>query len=149
MFVAVRMDRGNTPENRGSPRTVRSVSERELAITLVLLLAQKSDGKFSPMAFYDDDMDFMEDLAYKLNVPNSTSFKNKVVKVCRHLVSFGVLYARIARTAKEYIDEPNRQQNYMLRPGKVHLLREERRPGVTYGPQGEAEWLLRHAYPAN
>ncbi len=45
--------------------------------------------------------------------------------------------------------EPNRQQNYRLRPGKGHLLRQERRPGITYGPQGEAEWLLRHAYPAD
>ena len=130
-------------------RKVRDVPQRELAIALVLQLAQAPTEKFSPLAFYDDDMEFMADLARALNVPDDSAFKNKVVKVCRRLVQFGVLYARITQTAKEYIDEPNRQQNYRLRPGKGHLLRQERRPGITYGPQGEAEWLLRHAYPAD
>lgn len=128
-------------------RKARDVSEREMAIALVLQLALEPTERFSPMGFYDDDMEFMKDLALELNLPYDQAFKNKVVKVCRHLVRFGVLYARIAQTAKEYIDEPNRQQNYFLRPGKGHLMRQERRPGITYGPQGEAEWLLRHAYP--
>lgn len=136
------------PAPTAEKRKVRSVAERELAIVLVLQLAQEPTEKFSPMAFYDDDLEFMADLARTLNVPNDGAFKNKVVKVCRHLVRFGVLYARITQTAKEYNDEPNRQQNYTLRPGKGHLLRQERRPGITYGPLGEAEWLLRHAYPS-
>lgn len=128
-------------------RKVRDVSERELAIALVLQLAHEPTERFSPMGSYDDDAEFMFDLAVELNVPDDQAFKNKVVKVCRHLVRFGVLHAKIAQTAKEYIDEPNRQQNYTLRTGKGHLLRQECRPGITYGPQGEAEWLLRHAYP--
>lgn len=135
------------PAIGASKRKVRDVAERDLAIALVLLLAQEPTEKFSPMGFYDDDMEFMSDLALTLNVPDDKSFKNKVVKVCRHLVRFGVLSAKITQTAKEYNDEPNRQQNYMLRPGKGHLMRQERRPGITYGPLGEAEWLLRHAYP--
>ena len=135
------------PAVAASKRKLRDVAERDLAIALVLLLAEEPTEKFSPMGFYDDDMEFMSDLALTLNVQDDKSFKNKVVKVCRHLVRFGVLYAKVTQTAKEYNDEPNRQQNYMLRPGKGHLMRQERRPGITYGPQGEAEWLLRHAYP--
>ncbi len=89
----------------------------------------------------------MADLADRLRVRVDAAFKNKVVKVCRRLVRYGVLHARIVQTAKEYIDEPRRQQEYTLRPGKSHLLRREAKPGVCYGPRGEAEWLLRHAYP--
>ena len=128
-------------------RSVRSVSEREMAIALVLELAQHAPFVFSPMGFYDDDFEFMVALAERLNVQHDNKLKNKVVKVCRRLVNFGVLLAKISPTAKEYIDEPSRQQNYMLRPGKAHLLTGPERPGITYGPQGEAQWLLRHAYP--
>lgn len=130
-------------------RRIRSVGDRELAIELVLELAKTPTETFSPMCFYDDDFDFMQALSQRLNVPHDKPFKNKVVKVCRHLVRYGVLHARITQTAKEYIDEPNRQQNYSLRPGKSFLLISEAIPGVRYGPRGEAEWLLRHAYPEN
>ncbi len=128
-------------------RSVRSVTERELAIELVLELAQESPHTFSPMGFYDDDASFLGALSERLDVPDNNQFKCKVIKVCRRLVNYGVLSARITQTAKEYVDEPRRQQNYTLRPGKAHLLTSPKRPGVTYGPQGEAEWLLRHAYP--
>lgn len=131
----------------GTKRSVRSVSERDIAIALVLELAQTHTQTFSPMGFYDDDYEFLTALAERLNAPNDNQFKNKVVKVCRHLVNYRVLFAAITQTAKEYTDEPNRQQNYTLKPGKAHLLTEPARPGVTYGPKGEAEWLLRYAYP--
>lgn len=128
-------------------RSMRSVTERELAIELVLELAQEPTHTFSPMGFYDDDYEFLGSLSERLNAPNDNQFKRKVIKVCRRLVNYGVLFARIKQTAKEYSDEPNRQQNYTLRPGKAHLLMQPARQGVTFGPQGEAEWLLRHAYP--
>ena len=136
-----------TADTQSTKRKVRDVSERELAIALVLALAHETNYTFSPLGFYDDDLEFMAELAAQLNVPYDQAYKNKVIKVSRQLVNYGVLYARITQTAKEYIDEPNRQQNYTLNPVKVHLLTEPARPGITYGPQGEAEWLLRHAYP--
>lgn len=128
-------------------RKAREVTERECALQLVLELAATPTQTFAPLGFYDDDFEFMTALAERLNVTHDNAFKNKVVKVCRRLVNYGVLFAKITQTAKEYIDEPNRQQNYRLRPGKAHLLTQEARPGITYGPQGEAEWLLRYAYP--
>lgn len=141
--------KGETPEARieGTKRSVRSVSERDIAIALVLELAQAPPHTFSPMGFYDDDYEFLVALAERLKAPNDNQLKNKVIKVCRRLVNYGVLFAGITQTAKEYTDEPNRQQNYTLRPGKAHLLTGPARLGITYGPQGEAEWLLRHAYP--
>lgn len=128
-------------------RSMRSVTEREIAMALVLEYVETNCISFSLMGFYDDDADFLQGLAERLKVPNDTSFKNKLTRVVRRLVNYGVLYSRMSGTAKEYIDEPAKQMNYRLKNGKAELIRQERKPGVTMGPEGEVSFLLRHAYP--
>ena len=134
-------------ESRPIKQSVRHLSEREIALALVLEYAETSCISFSLMGFYDDDADFLQALSERLNVPNDSAFKNKLTRVVRRLVNYGVFYSRMSGTAKEYIDEPAKQMNYRMRPGKAELIRQERRPGITLGPLGEAEFLLRHAYP--
>lgn len=128
-------------------RSMRSVTEREIAMALVLEYVETNCISFSLMGFYDDDADFLQGLAERLNVPNDSSFKNKLTRVVRRLVNYGVLNSRMSGTAKEYVDEPSKQMNYRLKNGKAEVIRQERKPGVTMGPEGETAFLLRHAYP--
>lgn len=127
-------------------RKIRNVSEREIALTLVLELAQSGLPSFSLMGFYDDDFEFIEGLADRLNVPFDKSFTNKLTKVVRTLVNYGVLYSRMAGTHKEYFGEPTKQMEYWLRPGKAELIRRGKSE-VTMAPEDEVAFLLRHAYP--
>lgn len=129
-------------------RPLRGISEREIAIALVLHYAESECISFSLMGFYDDDFDFLQGLAERLGVSHDKPMENKLRRVVRRLVQYGVLHAHMGATAKEYIDEPSKQMNYKLKPGKAHLMLQPHRPGITMGPEGEAEYLLRHAYPA-
>lgn len=128
------------------PRAIRGISEREIAVALVLELAEGKYHDFSMMGFYDDDADFLREVAARLNVPNNKSFISKMTRVVRHLVNYGVLHSRMMSTHKEYIGEPAKQTNYWLKPGKAELIRHE--PGEHWmGALGETEFLLRRAYP--
>lgn len=129
-------------------RTARQVSEREIAIALVLNMANLSGHqRIALMGFYDDDFEFLQELAAELKVEFKKPFFNKLTKVVRHLVNYGVLYSEMRGTHKEYLGEPNKQMEYWLRPGRARLMRQPYKPGVTLGPEGEASFLLRHAYP--
>ena len=127
-------------------RTARQISEREIALSLVLELAESGLMDFSMMGFYDDDAEFLHDLADRLQVECDKKFLNKVTKVVRRLVSYGVLYAKMCGTHKEYIGEPAKQMNYWLPPGKANLLTRGK-TDFTMTPDGEAAYLLRRAYP--
>lgn len=129
-----------------SQRKIRSVSEREIALALVLEFAESELINFSLMGFYDDDFDFISDLAERLNVANDTSFKNKLTKVVRTLVNYNVLHSRMSGTHKEYFGEPTKQMDYWLRPGKAELIRRGK-TDYTMAPEDEAAFLIRHAYP--
>jgi hypothetical protein len=131
-------------------RPVRKVSEREIAIACVIELATQPPYKFSLLGFYDDDEDYLTALAERLGVPKpgtpgGNAFKNKLTKVVRRLVRFGVLRSQMSGTAKEYFGEPAKQMNYYLDPGRARRMR----PGAKgyNGPEWEAEFLLRNAYP--
>lgn len=129
-----------------SQRKIRSVSEREIAMALVLEFAESGLINFSLMGFYDDDFDFIQDVAERLNVANDTSFKNKLKKVVRTLVNYNVLHSQMSSTHKEYFGEPAKQMDYWLRPGKAELIRRGKTEH-TMSPEDEAAFLLRHAYP--
>lgn len=142
------MTRGeDTLEAPRLDQNIRRISEREIAMALVLEYAETHCISFSLMGFYDDDADFLQGLAVRLRVPNNKAFWAKLTRVVRKLVNYGVFHARMRGTAKEYIDEPAKQMTYWMRAGKDALLRREYKPGVTMGPEGEAAFLLRHAYP--
>lgn len=129
-------------------RTSRQVSEREIAIALVLEMAQlRGNQRIALMGFYDDDHEFLVDLARVLNVEYGKPWFNKLTKVVRCLVNHGVLHSEMRGTHKEYIGEPSKQMEYWLRPGKAHLLRQPYKAGVFMGPEDEASFLLRRAYP--
>lgn len=127
-------------------RTARQVSERELAIALVLELAESGLSRFSLLGFYDDDAGFIDGLAKRLQIEFSKSFQNKVTKVVRRLVNYGVLYSEVRGTHKEYLGEPSKQREYWLNPGKANLLTRGK-TDYTMAPENEAAYLLRHAYP--
>jgi hypothetical protein len=128
-------------------RTPRQVSERELAISLVLALAESGLIHFSLSGYYDDDEEFMAILSERLNVERNQAFLNKVTKVVRRLVNHDVLISDMSSNHKQYIGEPAKQKDYRLRPGKATLLTQEKTE-VTMGPEGEASFLVRRAYPA-
>ena len=58
-------------------RTARQVSERELAIALVLELTESGLNRFSLLGAYDDDAEFIDDLANRLHVEFGKAFHNK------------------------------------------------------------------------
>ncbi|KND62281.1 hypothetical protein BVER_01725 [Candidatus Burkholderia verschuerenii] len=127
-------------------RLVRHVSEREMAIALVLEFAESGLSKFSLFGFYDDDAEFMKDVADRLRAGFTKSFHNKLTKVVRCLVRYGVLHSEMRGTHKEYFGEPTKQMEYWLRPGKARLLTRGE-TDCTMSPEDEAAFLLRHAYP--
>lgn len=128
-------------------RTARQVSERELAIALVMEFAETEQITVSLMGFYDDDADFISNLAQRVGVALDGAFNNKLRKVMRRLVQYGVFYSRMRGTQKEYFGEPEKTMVYWLKNGKDALIRREAKPGICMGPLGETEFLLRHAYP--
>jgi hypothetical protein len=128
-------------------RTARQVSERELALALVLELAETPRHRFALLGFYDDDADFLQALANRVQVEWDKAFHNKITRVSRRLVNYGVLYSEMRGTYKEYIGEPSKQMEYWLLPGKANLLTRGQ-TDYTMSPEGEASFLLRHAYPA-
>lgn len=127
-------------------RTIRQIPEREIAIALVLELAGTRTNTFSLLGFYDDDADFIEALADRLQVPNDKPYRNKVLRVTRNLVAGRALVAEMRGTHKEYMGEPARQMNYSLPPGKARLLARGKTEH-TWEPEQEASFLIRRAYP--
>lgn len=99
------------------------------------------------LGFYDDDADFLADLADRLNVIGDKAFHNKLTRVVRKLVNYGVLRAEMCGTYKEYIGEPTKQMNYCFaKPGKADLLTRGESEH-TGSPEWEASFLIRRAYP--
>lgn len=134
------------PPERGLKRGVRTVSEREIAIALVLEFAESGLYCFALRGFYDDDADFLSGLADRLNVAFDMAFHNKLTRVTRHLVRYNVLFASMRGTNKEYLGEPAKQMEYKLKPGKSNLLTRGKSEH-TGSPEWEAGFLLRNAYP--
>ena len=124
----------------------REISERDIAINLVIELAESGLSSFSLLGFYDDDCYFLSDLAERLNVIEDKSWKNKLTKVVRVLVNYGVLTARMNNNHKDHIGEPTKQMEYTLKVGKAQLLTRGKTE-YTGDPEWEASFLLRNAYP--
>lgn len=129
-------------------RPVRKVSEREMALALVLELAESGRPSFSLLGFYDNDAGFVDDLARRLNVDaDDKAYLNKLTKVVRTLARHNALLAEMRGTHKYYIGEPAKQMEYSLPVGKAALLTRGQTE-FTMTPEGEAAFLIRRAYPA-
>lgn len=129
-----------------SARLIRNVTEREVAVALILEYAERDCTSIALMGFYDDDCEFLQALAIRLRVEFDNSFTNKLRKVIRNLVSVGVFHARMRGTHKEYFGEPSKQMEYSLKPGKAALIRRGK-TDFTMTPEDEAAFLIRRAYP--
>lgn len=127
-------------------RDAKKVTEREIAVALVLELALSELPSFSMMGFYDDDAEFIDAVAERVSTPNNKAFTNKMTKVVRELVNCGVLVSRMGSTHKEYFGEPTKQKDYWLKPGKARLI-QRGKTEHTMDSEGETDFLLRHAYP--
>lgn len=136
-------------------RLIRNITEREIALKLVLLLAQRVQSsyfgfEFSLYAFYDNDIEFVQDLHEDLCVNECNASYAKINRVVRRLVNYGILKASTRSNHKEYLGEPTHQRNYSFaNNGKALLLTAGEIPGIRGTPEWEAEFLLRHAYPDN
>lgn len=127
--------------------TIRNVTERELALALVLELAESGAPYFAPYGYYDDDSDFLSSLAARLGVVEDKAFNAKLRRVARRLVNYGVLYGQMRGTLKEYFGEPTKQMEYGFKnPGKARHLTAPKSSALM-GPEREAAFLIRHAYP--
>lgn len=133
-------------------RPAKAIPEREIALAVCLELAEGGTREFSLLGFYDDDAEYLDDLAKRLRVDwragaPQKAWMAKLRRVVQHLVRSGVLYASRRGTNKDYIGEPTQQTNYgFVNPGKYRSLTAPEGKGL-WGPQKEAAWLLRHAYP--
>ena len=127
-------------------RKIRTVSEREIAIAVLLTMAHHDRNWFALLGFYDDDADFVADVAFTLGVHPDKPYYNKLLKTVRRLVNYGVLASRMRGTGKQYIGEPAKQMEYALKPGKLRLL-QRGNTEHTMEPEDEAAFILRHAYP--
>lgn len=128
-------------------RAVAAVSERDFAIALVLELASSGAPYFAPYGYYDDDAEFLSALASRLGLTQDRAFDAKLRRVARNLVNHGVLYGQMRGTLKEYYGEPTKQMEYGFRnPGKARHLTAPASESLM-GPEREAAFLLRHAYP--
>jgi hypothetical protein len=124
-----------------------SAADRHFALALVRELAESEAPYFAPMGFYDDDHDFLEDLAKRAGEVRGRSFDARLRRVARRLVQYGVLVGQMRGTHKEYFGEPTKQMEYgFAKPGKAALLTRPRDHNCM-GPEREAEFLIRHAYP--
>lgn len=128
-------------------KVIRHIPDRDIAIALVLELAESGLHHFALLGFYDDDAEFLDGLAHRLGVEFSNQFVTKVKRVVRKLVQYGVLYGQMRGTHKEYIGEPTKQMEYgFAKPGKAGLLTRGE-TSCTGTPEWEAGFLLRYAYP--
>ena len=133
-----------------SARKAGEIPEREIAIALLLELARcRGYPNFALLGFYDDDADFLEALAHRLNVSKDKAWRNKLLRVVRRLVQYGVLSAQMRGTQKEYLGEPAKQMEYAMEPGWSLRLAPDLYPH--YKPMmsadREASFLIRRAYP--
>ena len=131
--------------------TTRQLSERKIAVGLMVKLARMTPPVFSMLRFYDDDADFVNELLEQLGLPNNKASHNKLLKVARALVRVGALRSQMRGTAKEYLGEPAKQLNYILDTRYQPRLAPDLHPRYTpmFGstPELEAEHLIRRAYP--
>lgn len=132
-------------ENCRTLRTPRQVSEREIAMNLVIALAESGLSSFSLAGYYEDDEDFLHALAQRLNVENGKPLVNKLRKVARRLVNYEVLIAERVANDRWYAGQSGGQMEYRLRPGKATLLTQPQ-SDCTLGLEGEAAFLIRRAY---
>lgn len=124
-------------------------SDRDVAVAILMELAQCDPPTFSLMAYYDDDIDFIS--AVQKRVPEVVGKPgwNKLTKVVRRLVKCGVLSRKMKGTQKYYIGEPTKQMEYTLDRKYCQRLAPDLYPH--YRPMGppdaEMSHILRHAYP--
>lgn len=129
-------------------KDIKNISERDVAIALVIMFAESTLSSFSLMNFYDNDMEFISKLADKLDVINDDKYLNKLRRVVRRLVSYNVLRSVMAKTQKDYLGEPAKQKEYsFFDPLKAVPRLTTGKSDYYMGPAAEAEWLLRRAYP--
>lgn len=122
------------------PRSSHQISEREIAIALVLTLANHHANEFSNLLFRDT-------LTARLNVVDNNPFQDKLVRVTRKLVRNGVLFGRWRHCWKEYAGEPTKLMVYgFYSPGK-HRLLTMGKTEHTWEPEVEAAYLIRRVYP--
>lgn len=127
-------------------KSIRSVSEYDLALAIILTLANHYERSFSMNGGYDSDIDFLCKLAERLQVISDHAFQNKIIRVIRKLVNYGALNAQMNKTHSQYYGQPKKVMEYSLPVGKRELLvRGE--TDHTFSPEGEAAFLLRRAFP--
>lgn len=96
-------------------RTKLPKTDLEVGASILMALACSKRVAFAPLGFYDVDAEVMDALQKRLD-PNfqvrSSSFRNRIVRVCNLLTSSGVLYSEVVNTRKYYLGEPRQQKEW-------------------------------------
>jgi hypothetical protein len=132
------------------------LSDREIAGKLLLRLARHPvphHDRFCLCWVYDYDCDFLMALAADLNLPKNfptTSYLNRLRRVCRRLEVCGLLSGRVSSCHAEYLGEPRVLKSYEFGdPGYAFRLAPDLHPHYT--PIGKVEteldFLLDRVYP--
>jgi hypothetical protein len=127
-------------------RNARNVSEREIAIALLIRLAEYDQcgfRGFSFSEFTEKDVCFIDGLARRIGIANDEAYRNKLRRVTRKLVRDNVLRSEMRTTTKE-----KKQMNYMF-PNSWTASRMVRKEtdDATSSQEREAKYLLSRVYP--
>ena len=130
------------------------IKHREMAKVILITLARHKSGghRFCCYAYYDDDIDFIGEVAEKLGASDMPckSFVSRMQKVCRRLVQCGVLTSTLKSCHAEYFGEPRVLNSYEFsNPSYCMRLAPDLWPHYKPGcsPDWELDFLLRNAYP--
>ena len=130
-------------------RLIRNVSQRELAIALLIELADAGGDGISLLGCFEYHNHTIGEIATRIDVISDDALFRKLRVVARRLVTFGVLSSNMVYSPDVYasaIAGASKTMFYALYPGKRFLLTSDATCG-RFGPEGEAGYLLRNAYP--
>ena len=131
------------------------INGRKAAEAILLELARHKEGRFSFCCSfsYDDDSDFLNRVAERLGVVSMACkpFLSRIQRVCRRLEQCGVLGGQLLSCHAEYLGEPRVLKRYEFADhGYAMRLAPDLYPNYKPSgtPEGELQYLLRHAYPS-
>jgi hypothetical protein len=125
-------------------RNVRNVSEREIAIALLIRMAESEQSGLRGLSLsglYVCDDYFIDDLAMKIGIENNKAFFNKLKRITRKLVRHNVFLREATITR-----EGTRSKYVFAKPWESRRLYRKETDDAS-SQEREAKYLLSRAYP--
>lgn len=127
------------------------MNSREAASVLLMSLAKHKKGDFACSFAYDDDSEFLNDIAETLGMleVSCSSFISRLRRVIRKLEDAGILGGALHSCHAEYLGEPRVLKRYeFTNPSYAFRLAPERYPHYRgdLSPEVELKMLLERAF---